>query len=205
VLGSAGTATAIRGANVYEMSRLVAASLADRVGGLKDATAIITRGDVFPDAISVAPLACLKKWPILLTGPSSPLPSSTVQALAELGITKAIKVGTYVALPETVQGVVNLSGADRYYTNRNVAVWSQSEAGSSCSHLGLATGDKFPDALAAGPYLAADRGILLLTPLNGPLPACTGDFITANRDGIDQFSFIAMIEPVLSQTKALLP
>ncbi len=83
-LGANGTATAITGASVYDMSRQVAAALAYKVDGLRDATAIITRGDVFPDAISVSPLACAQRWPILLTGPTGALNASAVQALDEL-------------------------------------------------------------------------------------------------------------------------
>jgi hypothetical protein len=63
------TVTTIRGiaGNVYDMSRKVANALSVKVGGLSTATAIVTRGDAFPDATSVSPLACAKKWPILLT------------------------------------------------------------------------------------------------------------------------------------------
>jgi putative cell wall-binding protein len=204
-LGANGTAIAIRGTSVYDMSRRVAGELANRVGGLTTTTAIITRGDVFPDAISASPLACAQKWPILLTGPTTVLNANAVRALAELRITTALKVGTYVVLPLGVAGVGNLSGANRYETNRNVASWSQAMAGLTFAHSALATGDKFPDALAAGPYLALDRGILLLTPLYGPLPTSIAAVITANRDAIQRFSFIAIVEPVLSQTKALLP
>jgi uncharacterized protein YkwD/putative cell wall-binding protein len=204
-LGANGFASGIRGTSVYDMSYRVAKALETRVGSLSSATAIITRGDVFPDAIGVSPLACAQKWPILLTGPTTALNASATQALTELGITMALKVGTYTGLPAGVQGVGNLSGNDRYATNRNVANWSKDVAGLGYSHTALATGDKFPDALAAGPYLALDRGILLLTPLYGPLPPSIAGVITANRDAMQRFSFIAIVEPVLSQTKALLP
>jgi putative cell wall-binding protein len=206
-LGSNATVTVIRGTlgNTYDMSRRVANALADKVGDMSQAVAIVTRGDMFPDAIGVSPLVCAQRWPILLTeGISGPLNSSSAAALAELGMTKVIKVGTYVSLPTGVTSLTNLSGADRYQTNRNVAEWGVKNADLAFTHIGLATGDKFPDALAAGPYLARDRGILLLTPLNGPLPDCIGAEISAYVDEIDQVSFIAMIEPVLSQVKALL-
>ena len=47
----------------------------------------------------------------------------------------------------------------------------QDHAGLTFTHTGLATGDKFPDALAAGPYLARDQGVLLLTLSTGRCPA----------------------------------
>ena len=44
---------------------------------MSGATAIIARGDVFPDALGASPLACYQKWPILLTnGTSGPLHTS---------------------------------------------------------------------------------------------------------------------------------
>ena len=114
-------------------------------------------------------------------------------------------MGTYGSPPGGVAGLANLSGADRYVTNANVANWAKTHAGLTFTHTGLATGDKFPDALASGPFLARDGGLLLLSPLNGPLPASISALITANRMAIQKFSYIAMIEPVVGQVKALLP
>jgi Tol biopolymer transport system component len=197
--------TAINGSSVYNMSYRVAKALAERVGDMSGATAIITRGDKFPDAVGVSSLACAQKWPILLTSGSNALSMSAAQAMGELGITKALKVGTYAKLPAWVTGLANLSGANRYRTNCNVAEWGENHAGLTFTHVGIATGDKFPDALAAGPYLAMDKGILLLSPLNGPVPACIAAEITAHAADICHVSLIAMIEPVIGQVKALLP
>jgi Tol biopolymer transport system component len=203
------TVKSLTGANVYAMSRNVAKELAAKVGTggkMPEATAIITPGDKFPDALGVSPLACAKKWPIILTmSTSNTLHASAVGALADLGITGAIKVGTYAGLPAGVAYRANLSGRDRYQTNANVAAWAQANAGLTFTHIGIATGEKFPDALAAGPYLAKDSGILLLSPLLGPLQPVTGALITANRSAVRQVTFIAMVEPVIGQVKALLP
>jgi N-acetylmuramoyl-L-alanine amidase len=200
------TVTALAGADVYALSREVALALEAKVGDLSGATAIITRGDMFPDAIGVAPLACAKLWPILLTnGPAGALHPSSVTALGELGITTALKVGTYATLPAQITSGSNLSGADRYATNRNVARWARINAGLSFAHTAIATGDKFPDALASGPYLALTQGILLLSPLRGPLPAVISAELAANAGAVQRLSFIACIEPVISQVQALLP
>jgi len=206
-VASSGTpVTPITGADVYDMSYLVAEALDTVTGGLSGAVALITRGDVFPDAIGVSPLACYQEWPVLLTsGATGALHTSAADALSNLGIASAVKVGTYVTLPAGVTGIANLSGADRYETNRNVALWGKANAGLTFAHLGLATGDKFPDALAAGPYMARDHGILLLSPLNGPLPAGISYLISDNAASVDKVTFIAMIEPVVSQAQALLP
>ena len=154
---------------------------------------------------SVSPAPAFGGGPSLLTGPGTVLSTHATRALNELGITRALKVGTYAALPAAVTGVGNLSGGDRYQTNRNVAEWAKNNAGLSFTHLAIATGEKFPDALAAGPYLASERGTLLLSPLYGPLPAVIAAEITANAAATWHVSYIAMIEPVIGQVKALLP
>jgi len=206
-LGTTGTAVAIRGdaGSVYDMSRRVAQVLATRMGDLSGAVAIITRGDVFPDAIGVSPLACTMKWPILLTASSTgELSAEAAEAMTSLGITKALKVGTYVTLPGSVTGLANLSGSDRYQTNRTVAAWSRGAGASTFAELAVATGDKFPDALAAGPYLALNQGTLLMSPLNGPVPTVIATEIGLNAHTVERLTFIACIEPVIGQVKALL-
>ncbi|MBN1628639.1 MAG: CapA family protein [Thermoleophilia bacterium] len=208
------TVTAINGSGaapdvVYDMSYQVAKALGERVnatgGDISASTAIVTIGSKFPDAIGVSPLACAQKWPVLLTDQAddSALHPSAAAALAELNIIRALKVGTYATLPDTVQGVGNLSGTDRYYTNCNVATWAQAYAGLSFTHTGLATGDKFPDALAAGPYLGRDGGLLLLTPVAGPIPAGVAATLQDNASAVQHLSFIAMIEIVLRQGRSL--
>jgi putative cell wall-binding protein len=200
------TVTAIRGITANQMSYKVALALKAKLGSLSAATAIITRGDKFADAIAVSPLACANKWPILLTGPSATnaLSIYAAQALGQCGITKAIKVGTYAKLPAAVMGLANLSGGDRYQTNRNVAEWSMVRGGLSFAHLGLATGEKSPDALAAGPYLALDAGILLLSPMTG-LPPVIAAELSANAASIKEVSFIGLVEPVIGQVRSRLP
>jgi len=199
----------ITGATVYAMSRNVAGALAAKVdesGDMSQATAIVTRGTNFPDAIGVAPLACHEKWPILLDDNiTGSLNADATAALSDLGITKALKVGTYVELPSGIEGVANLSGTDRYYTNAKVAAWAAENVGLTFDHLAFATGDKFPDALASGPYLAKDDGILLLSPLLGPLPAAIKAVILPHQGEAEYITYIACIEPVIGQVKALLP
>jgi putative cell wall-binding protein len=202
----AATVTSITGANVYAMSRNVANALESKVGDMSGATAIITVGYNFPDAIGVAPLACGNLWPVILTdhADDSPLHSAAQETLSNLGISKALKVGTYVTLPGWVTGLANLSGGDRYYTNANVADWARIYGGVTYTHCAVATGDKFPDALASGPYLSKGSGILLLSPLLGPVPAPISSVVTANKAEVYYLTFVACVEPVISQVKALL-
>ncbi len=206
------TVTAVNGAadDVYDMSYRVAKALEAKVGNLSAATAIVTVGGNFPDAIGVSPLACYSKWPILLTEaptpavPDPPLNAKAAQALAELNIGRALKVGTYAPLPASVLGVGNCSGADRYSTNANVAAWAKGYTGLTFAHTTIATGDNFPDALAAGPYVAQHQGIILLSPLFGPVPPPVSATLTADKTAVRHVTFIACISTVIVQVKGLL-
>jgi putative cell wall-binding protein len=192
-MGAGVTVQSIRGATIYEMSYKVAKALGAKVGDMSGATAIVTIGTKFPDAIGVSPLACHQKWPVLLTDNTTgaPLHAYAAQAIAELGIAKAIKVGTYCTLPVSVQGVANLSGADRYHTNVNVAEWGAANAGMDFEHVGVCTGDKFPDALAAGPFLGMDGGSVLLTSSTG-VPSIISSAASAHSGQVDTLDFIGL-------------
>jgi lysophospholipase L1-like esterase len=207
-LGNTGTAMAIRGTggSVYDMSYKVAKALGKLVGDMSGAVALVTVGTNYPDALGLAPLACAQGWPILLTDRTAgALHPKSAQAMRELGISQMLKVGTYVAEPPGVTKLGNLSGDNRYDTNRRVAEWARANAGLTFVHTAFATGDKFPDALACGPYLAADRGILLLSPLQGPVPDPVASALSAEASAVQHVSFIACIEPVIGQVLALLP
>ena len=130
-----------------------------------------------------------------------------VYGVAQAQVTERVSVasdGTAV-LPGGVTGEGNLSGTDRYQTNMRVAGWAVDHGGLSPQHSGIATGNKFPDALASGPYLARHFGILLLSPLTGPLPTPIEQILVDNASKIDYFTFLAMIEPVVGQVKSILP
>ncbi len=57
--------TTIRGTggSVYDISHRVAKALETRLGDLSGSVAIIARGNLFPDAIGVSPLACARSGP----------------------------------------------------------------------------------------------------------------------------------------------
>jgi hypothetical protein len=62
-----------------------------------------------------------------------------------------------------------------------------------------------PRTTPGSPSLAKEGGLLLLSPLTGPLQPATSTVITANKAAVLKVTFIAMIEPVIGQVKALLP
>ena len=49
------------------------------------------------------------------------------------------------------------------------------------ANLATTVGNNYPDALAAGPMVAAKNGILLLTPPTGPIPTPIGGLMTTNK------------------------
>ena len=123
------------------------------------------------DALSVAAVAARRAadgaaWPIL--GTEAHLPEATREAIRDLGITTVVPVGGSVTIPQAVidqladmgvQVADRLSGSDRYATSRAVAATDTPDSQS----LVIATGENFPDGLAAGPFAAhTDRSLMLV-------------------------------------------
>lgn len=122
----------------------------------------------WPDAVSTSALAAHTGRPVLLTGRDH-LPAGTVAALEALGITDVVIVGGTAAVStgvaEQIAGlgitVGRIAGSTRYDTSRLVAQAAVA-AGADAGRVWIATGENWPDALAAGPAAAADGGVLLL-------------------------------------------
>ncbi len=140
-----------------------------------------TRG--WPDAMSIAPVAAAQQRPILLVDTNA-VPSETRNALNQLGARGATIVGGTVAVSDAVADQLarqvtvrpRIAGSTRYATS--VAAQRVGEqAGLTVESLWLARGTSFPDALAAGPTVAAAGGSLVLVP--------EGD-LTSSRDA-DRF------------------
>ncbi len=131
-------------------------------------TEVEARG--WADALSVSAVAARRSaddagWPIL--GTEDTLPDATVQAIDDLGITRVVPVGGPVTIPDSVleqladlgvEVAERLAGGDRYGTSRAVT----SSDTPTAESLVIATGENFPDGLAAGPYVARTGGALLL-------------------------------------------
>ncbi len=188
----------IRGVDRYDTAARLADALVAKIG--TPSRIVLVAGDKFPDALSVAPLAGNKGWPILLTPQAGPLPNYTRDKIVSLGVTQALRVGTYVGLPAGV-AVVSKVGTDRYDTSAQVAQYGDMQ-GLSYAHLAVATGENYPDALVVGPYLAKDGGILLLThPTALPSPIRTQ--LVLNRDWIGQVDFPGLPAGMISIVKGV--
>ncbi len=162
----------IGGSDRYETASMVADEIVD-VTGEDPALVFVARGDTFPDALAVSPIAWAHRAPILLVRPEE-LPRYTVDFLFGLtGTTKGVIVGGSAAVSLGVQGELSalggptfdrISGDDRYDTAAEVAYWAEDSRLAGFGVTGVATGEDFADALCAGPGVGAHGGVLLLTP-----------------------------------------
>jgi subtilisin family serine protease/putative cell wall-binding protein len=162
------TFTRTGGVDRFETARLVAA----QVGGTQVYVANGLTG--WPDAIAASALAAVQGRPILLVSDTS-VPQATRSALLDLGVDAATIVGGTGTVPDSLAAAIadpgddgtaevavsRIAGADRYETSRRLADIAVG-AGADPSRAWLANGRSWPDALAAGPAVAARGGVLLL-------------------------------------------
>lgn len=166
------TVERVAGVDRFDTARLLAERLAAETEGCEHAYLALGRSADpargWPDAVAVAGLAAAEGAPVLLTDADA-LPLATAEALA--GCATASVVGGTAAVAEDVRAaaeravggpVDRIAGADRYATSAEVA--GRTEAPRT---VWLATGENWPDALAAGPAVAAREGALLLVPGTG--------------------------------------
>ncbi|HUH08328.1 MAG TPA: cell wall-binding repeat-containing protein [Egibacteraceae bacterium] len=148
-----------------------AAAVADELDSAS--IVFVASGDDFPDALSAAPYAAFAGSPILLAG--GELSSDTAAALTRLDPDEVVVLGGEAAVSEHVAEelaayaphVRRLAGRTRFETS--ALVYDEAMAqGMDPAQLWLATGDDFPDALAAGPAVAA-RGATMLLVSGGDL------------------------------------
>jgi putative cell wall-binding protein len=133
--------------------------------------AYVATGDDFADALAGGAAGARNKGPLLLVRRDS-VPPETGNELARLkpgrivvlGGPGAVSDATFNALKAYAGNVTRVAGANRYET---AALLARSEFGSLIGGLVIATGQAFPDAVAAG---AAGYPILLV-PSTGAAPA----------------------------------
>ncbi len=162
---SVGTVRRIAGAGRAETAALVAAE----VGGQR---AFLARGfgedasAPWADALAVGAWSATAGIPVLLTDRDA-LPPATAEALADraqvivLGGTAAVSAQVETAVSDLVDDVTRLAGATRFETSAIAHLMGTAD-GVDPASTWLATGLSYPDALAAGPAVAASGGALLL-------------------------------------------
>lgn len=178
----------VEGPDRYGTAAAIAARGAD---GADVETAIVALGTNFPDALVAGPLSAEGGLPLLLTAHGE-LPDVTADALTDLGVSNVLLAGGPVAVAPEVEAEIEalditvdrVDGPDRYGTATEFADWAVANLGFTTSHVNLATGQKFPDALTLGAHAAADYAgpsPVLLTSTT-ELSTATEDWLMAHAD-----------------------
>lgn len=164
--------TRVSGLNRYATAAAVAHRLAE-LGGPARVLTLVDGFDADPgrgwsDAQAATPLVVQEGGAVLLAETAS-LTEPTRDAIRDLapstvriiGGTAAVSADVEAEVEALVSDVQRIAGSDRYQTTAAVA-HASIQAGASPKVLYFATGDSFPDALAAGPAAAVNGSVLLL-------------------------------------------
>ncbi len=169
---AAPTAVRVSGSNRFS----TAAAIAKKVFPAGNRSAILCSGRAFPDGLAASSLAGVVDCPILLTEIGE-LPDVTRTSLKQLGVSSVYVIGGTAAidpavvseLEHAVPGVkiTRIAGADRYETAGKVADKVRALLGVRPTTVFLASGEKFPDALALSPIAYSTHMPILLTKTAG--------------------------------------
>jgi outer membrane protein assembly factor BamB len=166
-----------------------AVAIAEAIG--EPALLLAVTGHAFPDGLAAGAAAARSGGAVLLTdGPRVPAATAAYLA-AHAGVpVRAIGGPAGQALP----GAPRIAGADRYATALLVA---QQLFPSTVPVAGLASGERFPDALVAGPHVGPLGGPLLLSPPT-TLPAGVGAYLADRVTGrVVLYGGASALAPVL--------
>jgi putative cell wall-binding protein len=191
------TINRVAGVDRYETSRAVAEEPGnENVGtvGTSGRTAILASGQNFADALAAGPLAYAADLPVILTEPGE-LSDAARQALENLNIDHVLIAGGTAAVSAAVETEVRtlnegtttqrLQGNTRRETAVEIANFAVANLGFVETHVNLARGDDFADALAGGPHGGVDRAPILLTAGPTALGNAARDYLVANSDTLE--------------------
>jgi len=151
----------IAGPNRYETSIAIAEYVADFRGESSIEKAFLVSGVNFPDALSIAPEAARKGYPILLTN-GQRFHQTVENFINEYNVSEITAIGGPSVVNESITedlGHQRIYGSNRYLSA--LAVAKAFETGGNS--VLVATGLNFPDALSAGVLGAlTDQNIILV-------------------------------------------
>lgn len=191
----------IGGKDRYEVSTGISKELNNQ--GAYSGTIIITRGDLYPDALSGGPLAALEGAPVLLTGTKA-LPNATINEINQINPDKAIILGGTGSVSSNVESqlrslgietVQRIGGKDRFAVSAGVA----EEMADYSDTAIIASGLNFPDALSAS-GMAGYAGMPILLVGTNTVPDSIQTFIK-NHSDIKQFIIVGGPATVSDQVK----
>jgi hypothetical protein len=196
------------GADRYETAALVAAAIKSRLGTV--ARVVIAPGDSYGAALAASSLAAAQGWPLLLMPTAGPLPKSAKDAIADLGVTSGIVVGTEATLgvdgftvTKRIVGTVSSTDADGHYdAAAKLADYAVGQGWLSYAHLGIVSGDDYPDGEATVAYIAKDKGVLLFSKSTA-LQAATSAAIESHGTEVKKTDIVGLGWEVYREVKSL--
>lgn len=190
------SAVRIAGQDRYETSLKVAQEVGISKG------VFVTTGLDFPDALSIAPIAAANGMPILLV-PRDELTSQQKDFLTKNKIPNSYIVKGYSDISNNVvdQFPNNevITGADPYV--RNINLIQQFESSLDLDTIYVATGESFPDALAASALAQKGQNALILL-RRDTIPYSAQSFIRSKL--ISKFSVLGGTSVISTWTEATL-
>ncbi|MEA5075238.1 MAG: cell wall-binding repeat-containing protein, partial [Coriobacteriia bacterium] len=144
----------------YATAKLVADEAIELLGEGYAGEAFLATGLGYADALAAAPIMYAQGMPLVLAdGAGAYTLSAGMDSFYVLGGTGAVPA----SVDDDAEYAGRLSGASRYETAIAVANFGVDDYGMSWNDLGIATGEGFADALAAGPLLGSKNSVLLMT------------------------------------------
>lgn len=210
----------IEGADRYDTALNVALFM-DQIRGESAKWAFLANGEAYADAMAASAIAsnkniCDSTMPILLTRQEE-LSDSTASYLGQVAamtgeattpkLEKVYVLGGEVRISEDivtyldqfVMDVTRIAGPNRYGTAANLAE-TFFGVDNPPSKIGIARGDDFADALAAGPFMGKHGGPLLLVEPN-VLPDETYSYLLGHKDHIKGGWVLGGVEAVIDGVK----
>ncbi len=169
-LERAAAGAGVRWSRVWGADRYgTAAAVAAEIVRLRGAVPVVflVRGDGFADALAASPYAYSQRAPILLTRMDG-APEVTVAAARGSGASEVVVAGGPAVLSDAaVTGLglpwTRVHGSSRYATAVALTRHAMSRGWTTPTSVGVATGERFPDALSGGAAMGSAGGALLLT------------------------------------------
>lgn len=160
----------IAGSDRYETSVKIAEKVTEKLESLN--AIVITTGEDFPDALSIAPIAAARSMPMLLM-PKDYIPECIKDYLAEKIIAKTFIVGPTDIISEDVEkqlsNTYRFDSTDKYERNLQIIRYFDNI---NVYQLYIATGENYPDALAGSALAAKNNGAIILTNKNPEIGDC---------------------------------
>lgn len=193
--------TRIQGDDRYATALAIAAEIGS------EGPVLLGTGTNFPDALTAGAAAGSEGGVVLLTN-GDRLPGAVADHLSTFeGDVYAIG-GPAVSASESLDGVVDIEGADRYETAVGVAEEFFYENLADVNGFVLASGEDFPDALAGGASSARGNDPVLLTQQDN-LPSATTTYLEEQTAQTTLLGFVvggpnAVSDDVITATNAAL-